>query len=99
MKISEILHKAADEFLWDGVSCDKHLFQYSCDAVGGARIASGLSFFDYQTKDFLHSLGLKPRPGSAFIEFEEDDEATEASQGARYLWLKFAALVAEEEGI
>ena len=44
---------------------------------------------------FIDSLGCSRRSLFEFNEFERGPER----QGARYLWLKFAALVAESEGL
>lgn len=95
MKISQILHKAADEYLWDGVK-DKNVMSYSCAAVGICMTYHGCSAKqEAKVIEFLDQLGCPLYSMEAFDEFETYKDR----QGARYLWLKFAALVAEEEGI
>lgn len=89
MKISEVLHQAADERLWDGVAgwweSGFDVWRFSCDAIG---------FEKYEALCFVQELGVDPDGIQQFDEFNYGQE----SQGARYLWLKFAALVAESEG-
>lgn len=99
MRISEILWKAANEHLMPYGDSDttRNDSPYSCDAVfivgddyGGA-------------EGLLWEMGC---PGGlfAFAEFEEGsiglssgrERATEDSQGARYAWLMFASMYAEE---
>lgn len=48
----------------------------------------------------LRNLGLKsPGGGRAFEELERNYTHTVESQSARYIWLKWAALMAEEQGV
>ena len=103
MKISKILHLAADEYLWCGTPLTNCIMRYSCCAIEEAIFGRygmicpsprGIEIFD-NTFDFISSLGLVNSCHQQFGEFEDDEQC----QGARYLWLKFAALVAEEEGL
>lgn len=95
MKISEILWCAANEHL---APIKRRRFhhgfemEHSCDAVyytcqlrGAKRGALA----------FLESLGVETDSLFQFKEFRSGSER----QGARYLWLDFARLVAEDEGI
>jgi hypothetical protein len=84
MKISEVLHRAADERLSTGT--DYHGYMYSCDAIGCSQMS---------TLRFVGNLGVNTDGFHQFDEFHIGQER----QGARYLWLKFAALVAEDEGL
>lgn len=88
MKISEILRKAANEHLWDrtGRLGEKEI--YSCDAIACVGANS------WEAIRFCQSLGLNSYSLSAFNEFESGPKR----QGARFLWLHFAALVAEDMG-
>lgn len=111
VKISEILHLAADKYLFDGKSdyisrWDNklgHVKQYSCDAVNRAldELVPFAQFWD--TRQCIHKgfkeLGLDAESFVAFSEFAEMDSPNEASQGARYAWLKFCAMLAEEQGV
>jgi hypothetical protein len=93
--IAEVLHRAADEFLWDGESqrtWDSD-YLYSCDAIFAGlnlpanirtRIKLGLIEMGLDAEDFYHF---------------DDFRAGPQRQGARYAWLKFAAMIAEEQGV
>lgn len=115
IKISEVLHLAADHHL---ASNDKvgewGPFQYSCSAIKGA-LHESLGFKKdtnhtpnqsikirhhfLNIEKGLRNLGLEyPREIFAFKELEDFFKPTEESQSARYIWLKFAALMAEEQG-
>ena len=107
MKISEILHLAADEYL--AVSKYSNRQRYSCDAVRDAihEVASA----NFMTSDEYHDLldrvfigleemGVRKYSITQFYEFEDSKNLiTPESQGARYTWLKFAAMIAEEQGV
>jgi hypothetical protein len=96
-KISEVLHLAADEFLADSMWSNQA--EFSCTAI---RYALGLNFnFNYhgalldKIETGLRNMGLSTDSLHAFSEFSPDYER----QAARYNWLKFAALIAEEQGV
>ena len=99
MKISEILHEAADIYLCDGIDGsdeDKINVEYSCDAVQNAVIANGGDFYKVrQIKNGLEEMGVNLNSFSEFKEFE----IYEQRQAACYSWLKFAAMIAEEQGV
>jgi len=90
MKISEILRKAANEKLSNGIYDSDTSVAQSCLAIAFTqkrdRFSSALSFVARLGCDFDYS---------NFDEFPEG----EIRQGARFLWLDFAALVAEDEGL
>ncbi len=105
VKISEVFYLAADEYLWDGISEWDHLSPYSCDAIDKSletffaepcTAQEDMQFAEMTNRisDFLYDLGLTP-DFNAFQEFRKD---TEARQGARYAWLNFCAMIAEEQG-
>lgn len=94
MKISEVLWVAANEYLWNGVDIYHRKDEFSCLAVGAA---DGL-FWDYKNSEavkFLKSLGC---PIGALGSFKNFKYGTER-QGARYAWLMFASMYAEELGL
>jgi hypothetical protein len=94
MKISEILRLAANEYLAasrDNYFCTNKK-RFSCDAVEQAvRQAPDVSLF--VVYEFLQKLGVGIR---SIREFREFESVPENAQGARFLWLHFAALVAED---
>ena len=101
VKISEILHTAADEHLSANKYCypfgSKTLF--SCDAI---RAACRSLMPDYATQlrmeeiieAGLENLGLQTNGRHEF-----DNVPRGTKQAARYQWLKFCALLAEEQGV
>jgi len=96
-KISEILHLAADKYLWSGYSKDRRdTAIYSCFAIDEAIDDLGLSTYG-TNKLFrgLKEMGLDIGSSRAFNEFHGDPQR----QSARYNWLKFAAMIAEEQGV
>lgn len=109
VKISEVLHLAADKYLASDyveyIDTDKSRF--SCCAVEGVLddllVEEGIINIKQYTNlwDTIHegfeNLGLDTGSLHAFEEFEKG-EVTEESQGARYAWLKFCAMLAEEQG-
>jgi hypothetical protein len=96
MKLSEVLWIAANEQLWDGDLRYDNLSEYSCGAVS-ALISSPMifSWTFTSTIKFLRELGVQSSCTKQFNEFDPGPER----QGARYLWLDFARLVAEDEGL
>lgn len=101
--IADILHIAADEYLApDHASIGYRIAQYSCDAIhwavyklsdegelGDTRIQAYLR----RIKRGLERMGLNVYSMTAFSHIDDLDER----QQARYGWLKFAALIAEEQ--
>ncbi len=82
-KVAEILREAADEWL-SPLNCYSG---YSCDAVLNASPSAEYS----PIMKFLRELGCNTFSFIAFKDVSDDER-----QGARFLWLDFAALVAEE---
>lgn len=109
----EVLNLAADHFLvhnrelYD--SDQFHGNRYSCvaifDAVCALRKLPTSKFDSAELRidlmNFLVELGLDIHADEdQFSEFLVSRERlNEASQGARFMWLEFVALVAEEEGL
>lgn len=101
MKISQVLHKAADKHLahdyesYIHPSFDKERF--SCCAVD---LAVGYNPDLYhRILEGLTEMGCPTGSIYAFTGMDYDDDLDEETQGARYMWLKFAALMAEEQGV
>lgn len=99
MKLGKALRKAADFYLWDGVA--PYVYGaglpriYTCDAVVFGGMAKCGSKATDKAVAFLRELGVYVHGFGEFDEFEAGEER----QGARFLWLDFAALVAEDEGL
>jgi hypothetical protein len=103
--IAEILHYAADKCLaskkeqyWTfGGNKEK----YSCCAVDEAYIKL-IGFVDYPTNQSrairkgLENMGC---PIESIDAFDDNGVFLEENQQARYAWLKFAAMMAEEQGV
>ena len=99
--ISDILHLAADKYL---NSCsgrwEPDTATFSCVAILMA--CAEFNFSEEQMiKEGLLNLGFKvSRCGSGFRKLEDPyGQGTKESQAARYFWLKWAALMAEEQGV
>lgn len=118
LKISEILHRAADEHLWsakEGFPFKENQSEYSCIAILQVFVVEyqkiikvwavdyALCDYEYMTRynpqykqilNGLKNMGLKTvdEEGTSFI----NCSASEAQQ-RRYSWLKFAAMLAEEQ--
>ena len=101
MKISTLLHKAADKHLahnkasWDLGKKAK----FSCHAVYDSCYPPYTEIYEQILKG-LKEMGCPIGSCTATGLWNMDEFAvTEESQGARYMWLKFAALMAEEQGV
>lgn len=113
-KLSTILNNAADNYLIDGLFTQQpaHSSEYSCISVSEATanyfkeldsISYAWEAGEYDINvvmPFLTSLGLilhpeDERDDGEFHEFPKGPER----QAVRYAWLKFAAMIAEEEGL
>lgn len=100
-RLAKVLHLAADKHLSTGYK-GKDKSYFSCDAVRSALLNLNM----YETKEAsdlfktLTRMGVRIYSCSQFSEFQtEDNYPTEQSQGARYLWLKWAALMLEENAL
>jgi hypothetical protein len=113
-KLSTILNNAADMYLDNGVDSDPYSSRevYSCLAAIEAAmkyfkqidstsyIWDASVYFENTIMPFFTDLGLilhpeDERDEGEFFEFIKGPER----QAARYCWLKFAAMIAEEEGL
>jgi len=97
MKISEILRDAADRYLWDGSRGGHQVF--SCGAV--ENVLNDMTNLEDYAYAYHHTfLFLKELGVNIHSEYEFDEVPRgEIRQCARFLWLDFAALVAEDEGL
>lgn len=96
MKISEILESAINLLsLTDDIYDDSGYSNYCCDCIRKAAAGPSESFasVDAPAVVFIKALGCTTK-GSAF-----DDLDKGVRQQARALFLTFAALVAEDEGL
>lgn len=108
LTIAEILHIAADKYLWDGSGkfidspLDKE--EFSCCAIYTVVLNnwSSLQFAgcnplaaDAMIDNGMRAMGLKPMSTKEF----NDVPPGPKRQAARYAWLKFAAMIAEEQGV
>jgi len=96
--IAEVLHYAADCCLWGGEVLPGEV--YSCHAVNRAAnelTSSKWSAVTVRRKIFegLRKMGLDTYAMDQFAELT----GCINRQAARYVWLKFAALIAEEQGV
>lgn len=94
MKTSDVLWIAANEILAkdrkEATASDPIKMEFSCDAV---RYATNTFGDTLAATEFLRELGVDCGCLGEFREFKPGAE----QQGARYLWLMFAYLVAKEE--
>ncbi len=90
--IAEVLHYAADNFLWHPEN-GENKFEPSCSAIYWA--CENLQISRKQREKIFKGLQNMGLDTSVFDEFIPGA----ARQGARYAWLKFAALIAEEQGV
>jgi hypothetical protein len=93
MTIAKLLHRAADRHLssTDSYGWDKEV--ESCSAV---IVAAQKMDVDYRPVwRELEKMGVNTRSIRQFEEFPPGPER----QAARYAWLKFAAMIAEEQGV
>ena len=105
-KLSDILEMAAGSHLrWPGDTNTKNRSRFSCCAVTFAfdKICQPgddvdeNKLFETRAFKFLTSLGLPSCSSNHFSDLETDDGIMSLeSQGARYMWLKLAALVARD---
>ena len=106
-KISEVIHYAADTFLWDGEQTLNYIDnqKYSCDAISATigrlhdyAIDNDIKgqLVDLEDDIFagLENMGLRPNDLDAFFDIDYDKQ-----QQYRYAWLKFVAMIAEEQGV
>lgn len=106
-KISEILHEAADKHLNEDGVWGSGKTKWSCIAIlnaltDGVESYPDLDYWKEYNPEFkiilegLKNMGLKTYDGVGTI-FQEEN--SDENQQRRYSWLKFAAMLAEEQGV
>lgn len=105
--IADVLHHAADHVLWEGGTSEEKYFsirgdsirRFSCDAV--RRSATQLQYQGnpWAILQGLENMGVNSYSVRQFRKFKYGKEFSFEEQAARYTWLKFAALIAEEQGV
>jgi hypothetical protein len=96
MKISEILWKAANEHLWvAGDAMDERTEEFSCHAIARALHKNWRRHRqeNHPAMRFVRQLGCDPDASGWSQAIDRDP------QGARYAWLMFASMYAEELGL
>lgn len=105
-KISEVLHLAADKYLATNAHdhYHKNKARFSCGAVLDA-LSSTRNFKDLRFSDIVTGLRKMGCDTTSRVLFVKHGDAhpgqvgvSEDVQGMRYFWLKWAALMAEEQG-
>lgn len=105
--IAEILHCAADKHLaakkseyW---SYGGRKEKFSCCAMHEAVIDLNRNFNAYEMTDIVNRIGegleAMGCPINSVDAFDDHGEFVAENQQARYAWLKFAAIIAEEQGV
>lgn len=105
--ISEILHYAADKKLAsryiDQLYVGGNKEKFSCCAMHEAVIDLNRTFTFNEVDEVVTRIseGLEEMgcPVSCLNAFNDNGEFKEENQQARYAWLKFAAIIAEEQGV
>lgn len=100
--IADVLHYAADKCLAYDVRCNRHMSnRYSCCAVYDACDALDVRADD--VLEGLRNLGCDIGSTTLFDAYGDKHPSVSdfnpAVQGMRYMWLKWAALMAEEQGV
>lgn len=102
--VAELLWRAANEHLsdtakhWEDARPSNGEDLYTCDAIGSASAASWRDHVEAMARELVDELGLSAYKDDQFSAFDEFD-AGPVRQGARYAWLMFASMYAQELGI
>lgn len=104
--ISDVLHYAADHCLVSEGKTRIRKNKFSCCAIIDAYfIHNGSVDKDFLMQDVLTGLtnmGCERNSPSLFRKYGDPiyfEDTVESVQGMRYMWLKWAALMAEEQGV
>ena len=94
--VADALHLAADKYLAANEKCFKA--RYSCGAVGDACNKLDVNFGGIIVG--LKNMGCDTTSSTLFYKYGDNNfNISEEVQGMRYMWLKWAALMAEEQGV
>lgn len=106
--IADVLHYAADKCLAydERYTADGIKERYSCLAIEEAIRELNGTYDVHQSKRIMSGLkkmGIDPRGRNLFVKYGDNPDVYEdinhEAQGMRYMWLKWAALMAEEQGV
>jgi hypothetical protein len=110
--IADILHIAADKYLVSNsrYEADHIKERFSCCAISNAIFDITGNFYGFdsgilsdQIMKGLNNMGCKVGSHTLFEKYGDQPDVYESVnpdvQGMRYMWLKWAALMAEEQGI
>jgi hypothetical protein len=97
--VADALHLAADKYLAaNRQQRDRCRHLYSCGAVGHACADLDVNFGGVLVG--LRNMGCDTTSSTLFYKYGDNPfEISEEVQGMRYMWLKWAALMAEEQGV
>jgi hypothetical protein len=99
--VADVLHLAADKYLAANQKQRYRYYKsrYSCGAVGDACVELNVKFGGVLVG--LKNMGCDTTSSTLFYEYGDNNffNVSEEVQGMRYMWLKWAALMAEEQGV
>jgi hypothetical protein len=98
--IADALHLAADKYLAaDHQQHNRYRSRYSCGAVFDACLELDVNFGGVLVG--LKNMGCDTMSSTLFHKYGDKNyfNISEEVQGMRYMWLKWAALMAEEQGV
>jgi hypothetical protein len=97
--VADALHLAADKYLAaNEKQRDRYKARYSCGAVGDACVELDVNFGGVLVG--LKNMGCDTTSSTLFYKYGDNNfNISEEVQGMRYMWLKLAALMAEEQGV
>jgi hypothetical protein len=95
--IADTLHLAADKYLAANMQ-ERYYARYSCGAVGDACVDLDVNFGGVLVG--LKNMGCDTTSSTLFYKYGDNNfSISEEVQGMRYMWLKWAALMAQEQGV
>jgi hypothetical protein len=97
--VADALHLAADKYLAaNQQQRDRFKARYSCGAVHDACNKLDVNFGGVLVG--LKNMGCDTMSSTLFHKYGDNNfNISEEVQGMRYMWLKWAALMAEEQGV
>jgi hypothetical protein len=97
--VADALHLAADKYLAaNRQQRDRYQSRYSCGAVGDACLELNVNFGGVLVG--FQNMGCDTTSSTLFRKYGDNNfRISEEVQGMRYMWLKWAALMAEEQGV
>lgn len=99
--VADVLHLAADKYLAANrqqYDTDDNRVRFSCNAVVDACLTLEVPISEVMFG--LRNMGCDTSSCALFRKYgDKPFEISEEVQGMRYMWLKWAALMAEEQGV